>query len=120
MKTKLKRKHQFLKTAIKKILLNSVYCQTKQKQEYFTVSRDYNKTYKLPAHLLERTVCFFWKQGTREIRVGEIFIWQNVSGIGKRIGNKGDEDLYLTKKNHKSNNKSKEKHIYQTIYLSNC
>ena len=50
------------------------------KKESFTVSGGWNKIYKLPAYSLKRTVWLFQQQG-----------------IKGRIGNKGGEDLYLTK-----------------------
>ena len=67
---------------MKKILLYSVYHQiTSLKKESFTVFSGWNETDKLPAYSLEITVCLFWQQGIR-----------------KRIGNKGGEDVYLTKR----------------------
>ena len=58
-----------------------MYCQTiSPKKESSTVSSDWNKTYKLLAYSLERTACLFQQQGAKE-----------------RIGNKGVNDLYLTK-----------------------
>ena len=51
------------------------------KRDSFAVSSGWNETYKVPAHSLERTVCLFRQQRIKKIK-----------------GNKGGEDLYLTKR----------------------
>ena len=63
----------------------------------FAVSSGWNRTYNLPAHSLERTVCLFPQQG-----------------ISKKIGNKGGEELYLTKRFIM---KTKKNFFYQAIAM---